>query len=536
MNRFSLTLRQTLILGAALSILLPALVLGYVESTSSFKADLETRVRMPMAQYADLLTRGMGEAIWTLNQPMANELTEAVMGSPDVVSVTVLDEDQEVFARQARPAPDGAATLREERDIVYNGTPLGRVAVELSTARVRRELLRGLVKQGVVMAVQVLLSFLFVWLLFDRRILRPLRELQADASRLARGDLDQPVGWHRRDEIGGLARAMDQMRIDLAAMIARRERAEKDLQAAQKLDNLGSLAGGVAHDMNNVLAAILAIASANLEGQPAGSALHRAFDTIAKAALRGGRMVKSLLNFARQTTAEDADVDLNGVIREVVQLLERTTLAKIDLVLDLEAQPGIIRGDASALAHAFMNLCVNAVDAMPDAGRLTLQTGNGEGEVLVRVEDTGIGMTAEVLQKALDPFFTTKPVGKGTGLGLSMVYGIVKAHKGRLDLHSEPGRGTRVSLAFPISQGADPGRPDPAGALRAPEADAGPAGSVLLVDDDDFLRGPMQELLAALGHQAALAALGHQAALAASGEEALALLEGGSSRAWCCWI
>ena len=297
------------------------------------------------------------------------------------------------------------------------------------------------------------------------------------------------------------------------------EEQQRDLQAqlqrAQKMESLGSLAGGVAHDMNNVLGAILAIASSNLEGGTAGSPLYRAFDTIAKAATRGGQMVKSLLNFARQTPMDDLEVDLNGVIRDVAQLLERTTLSKIRLERDLAPGLRTIRGDAGSLAHALMNLCVNAVDAMPSDGTLSLRTVNlDDGQVQVLVEDTGSGMPPDVLRKALDPFFTTKGVGKGTGLGLSMVYGIVKAHKGHLDIQSQVGQGTRVVLRFPASA-APPaavagGEPGTAASQRPLQ--------VLLVDDDEFLRSSVQGLLDLLGHTTVVAS---------SGEEALLRLEAG---------
>ncbi len=141
------------------------------------------------------------------------------------------------------------------------------------------------------------------------------------------------------------------------------QRLQAHLQQVQKLDSLGSLAGGIAHDMNNVLGAILAIASANLEQQPPGSPLHRTFDTLSRAATRGGEMVRNLLNFARRSPVQTRDVDLNRVIRDVTQLLERTTLAKVRLDLDLAPDLRPIMGDAGALANTLVNLAVNGVDA-----------------------------------------------------------------------------------------------------------------------------------------------------------------------------
>ena len=176
-----------------------------------------------------------------------------------------------------------------------------------------------------------------------------------------------------------------------------------------------------------------------------------------------------------------------------------------------------ILGDASALTHAFMNLCVNAVDAMPEDGTLTLQTRNLEGPwVEVLVADTGTGMSRDVMDKALDPFFTTKEVGKGTGLGLSIVYRTVKAHQGELELLSEPGLGTQVKLRFPVSRGTSLVAPTPVGRSSV----ALLAGlKVLLIDDDDLIQYSLREVIEALGCQV-------QSAY--SGEEALAALEAGA--------
>jgi PAS domain S-box-containing protein len=216
---------------------------------------------------------------------------------------------------------------------------------------------------------------------------------------------------------------------------------ERQLQQVQKMESLGVLAGGVAHDMNNVLGAILGLASASIENQPAGSPVHKTLEIIIKAAERGGAMVKSLLSFARQSPTEARALDLNGILREEVHLLERTTLSRIRLEIDFEKHLHPIRGDASALAHAFLNLCVNAVDAMSEQGTLILRTRNIEpGWVEVVVEDTGSGMAPEVLARAMEPFFTTKGPGKGTGAG--PVYGL-QHHEG------PPGRDDHRQRTWP---------------------------------------------------------------------------------------
>jgi CheY-like chemotaxis protein len=306
---------------------------------------------------------------------------------------------------------------------------------------------------------------------------------------------------------------------------SRLEQERSKLQAQvlqnQKMDSLGRLAGGVAHDMNNVLAAILGLASAHVAQEPAGSPGRTAFETIGKAAARGAEMVKGLLRFARQTPREDRLLDLNALVADVVRILKHTTLARIRLQVDLTEGLRPVRGDAGALTGALINLCVNAVDAMAGQGTLALETRNlGTDQVQVGIADTGCGMSPEVLERAMDPFFTTKPQGQGTGLGLPTAYSTVHAHGGTLDIQSEVGKGTRVLLRFPAAPGTAQPAPGPtAESGTAPGPASGAAHlRVLVVDDDDLVRISMEVLLHTLGHACELAA---------SGEEALARLETG---------
>jgi len=284
---------------------------------------------------------------------------------------------------------------------------------------------------------------------------------------------------------------------------------ENQLQQSQKMETLGKLAGGIAHDMNNVLGAILGLASANLEFQPEGSPAFRAFKTIAQAATRGGKVLKSLLGFARKYPVEERDLDPNALLCEEVQLLARTTFSKVHLDLNLAPDLLAIRGDESSLTNAVMNICVNAVESMPDNGTLTIRTRNlAPHWVEIQIQDTGVGMSREVLEHALEPFFTTKEVGKGTGLGLSLAYRTVKAHKGEMDIQSVPDQGTCVTLRFPA---CDPGRQ----AAKVVEESQVKAGmfdlKILLVDDDELIQSATRVILEALGHSVTFSRDGEQA-------------------------
>ena len=298
---------------------------------------------------------------------------------------------------------------------------------------------------------------------------------------------------------------------------AERRRLLLDLQHADKMESLGSLAGGVAHDINNVLAAIMGMASLLREAAPDPPAQAKALDTITLACTRGRDVVRSLLNFSRKDLESVAQVDLNIIAKEMVLLLAHSTLSRVQLVTEFQEPLGLIQGDGGALSHALINLCVNAVDAMPDGGRLVLRSRNLDPQwVQMEVEDNGCGMTREVHEKAVNPFFTTKPQGKGTGLGLSMVYSTVKAHGGRLEIESRPGQGTCVRMKFPA--GAPERRDSEPARETAPQADLRSL-QVLLVDDDEMIR---------IATLALLDALGCAATAFCSGEEALAHLAAGA--------
>ncbi len=275
-----------------------------------------------------------------------------------------------------------------------------------------------------------------------------------------------------------------------------RRRLESELQHLQRLESLGSLAGGVAHDMNNILAVILNLAELRLEEAPRTPEAE-AFEQVRKACLRGADLVRRLTRFARKEMESAEPIDLNRLVREQAEVLERTTLRKAEWRLDLAPELPAVMGQPAELGNALINLCLNALDAMPRGGTLDLRTRRlPGGGVELCVEDHGVGMPPEVLARALDPFFTTKPVGKGTGLGLAMVYGTMKAHGGSVELQSEVGRGTRAFLRFPpatcLAPAPVPG-PGPAAPL--------PPSRILLVDDDELIRLSVPPLLEALGLQ-----------------------------------
>ncbi|MBK7006258.1 MAG: HAMP domain-containing protein [Burkholderiales bacterium] len=228
---FTLSLRKTLMLGAGLGILLPALVLSYLQVISKMDSEIEVRLRQPMQQQADVLSRGLAAAIWNVDKDYASDLIAAVLRNPDVVSVTVTDEYQNEFARQGKTPREGGSLLIEQRDIVQNGIRVGRLMLVLTTARIHSERIGDLGRMALALVAQVAISFAVIWWLFNVRFLRPLITLQNGAQRLARGDLDKPLQWRREDEMGSLAQVLDAMRSKLATLIAERDQKNADLLA-----------------------------------------------------------------------------------------------------------------------------------------------------------------------------------------------------------------------------------------------------------------------------------------------------------------
>jgi two-component system, cell cycle sensor histidine kinase and response regulator CckA len=295
-----------------------------------------------------------------------------------------------------------------------------------------------------------------------------------------------------------------------------RRRQAAQFHRLQKMENLGMLAGSVAHDMDRLLGSILDLASAHADVQPAEGAARRAFETIVQACGLGRDQLQVLLSFAQQDRpGEQTELDLNALLRGCAESLARTpSAARIQTVLDLAPDLQSIGGDASALSGLFAELFSNAAEAMPGPGTLSLRSRNVcPGWIEVQVEDTGSGMTEDVLAKAMDPHFTSKE--HGTGMGLAAAYRTIQSHHGQVEFESEPGRGTLVRLRFPACEPgvqAPPARPEPQATRARTRL------RCLLVEDD-----PLYQRI--IGRY--LKFLGHTADTVWNGGEALAKLEAG---------
>jgi PAS domain S-box-containing protein len=301
-------------------------------------------------------------------------------------------------------------------------------------------------------------------------------------------------------------------------------KAQDALRQAQKVEAIGQLTGGIAHDFNNLLTGIIGslglvrrrMATNNLDDIP------RLMDAASAAALRAAALTHRLLAFGRRQSLDTRPNDVNRIVTGIEDLLQRTMGERIELVCRLSNDLWAASTDANQLESALLNLAINARDAMPNGGRLTIETANVQldGEyVAVSVSDTGIGMPPEVLEKALDPFFTTKPVGEGTGLGLSVIYGFTKQSRGHLRIYSEVGQGTTVRLYLPRAlQDAIDLKPV---ALETPR---GHGETILVVEDDATVRSIISDVLRDLGYNVLTAADARFAIPLLQSEEAIDLL------------
>jgi signal transduction histidine kinase/ActR/RegA family two-component response regulator len=365
-------------------------------------------------------------------------------------------------------------------------------------------------------AVAVLAGALIAFLL-SRQITRPLEQLELGTQQLQKGDFEFQIPIRGNDEVADLGCAFDEMRGSL-------KKSRESMLRSARLEAVGRLAGGVAHDFNNLVMIIkgysdMLLASAAVESRPHLEEIKRAGD-------RASALTRQLLAFSRKQILEPQVLDPNQTVRNMVKMLRVLIGEDIELVTSLADQIGRVQADPGQLEQVVMNLAVNARDAMPDGGKLVIETqgcylddayvaANSEASpghyVLIAVTDNGSGMSKETLAQIFEPFFTTKEQGKGTGLGLATVYGIVKQSRGHISVYSEVGHGTTFKVYLPALE-----KTVPVASPQSPGAAVKGAGTVLFVEDEPALR--------TLAVQS-LKKLGYTVLEAGNGLEALAVVE-----------
>jgi signal transduction histidine kinase/ActR/RegA family two-component response regulator len=414
---------------------------------------------------------------------------------------------------------------------------LGAVVVGLSLERSLAEIgrLRGAFSMltGLVVLLAVLLTILIVQV-----VVQPIKRMAAATSRIAEGDLEESIVVHTKDEVGDLARSFNRMTqklrgsrdalerysAELEEMVKQRtvqlEQAQSQLVQAEKMSAMGELVSGVAHELNNPLAGVIGY-SQLLLGEEVPERARRGLDRINREAERCKRIVQNLQVFARKHMPQKNYVGINGILQSTIDLRAyQMQVDNVEVTTHLQDDLPKTMADFHQLQQVFMNLLVNAHHAIKSAGRhgrIEVQSGELNGQIVVRVSDNGCGIPQDSLSKVFDPFFTTKEVGQGTGLGLSICYGIIQEHRGRIYATSRVGEGSTITVELPIlqprqeemeaEQAADDSllsRTDSAG-QAAPEPAASPAGpqptNILVIDDEASIVDILHETLRLDGHR-----------------------------------
>ncbi|MBS3809127.1 MAG: response regulator, partial [Desulfobacterales bacterium] len=292
-----------------------------------------------------------------------------------------------------------------------------------------------------------------------------------------------------------------------------KKRLEAQLLQSQKMEAIGTLAGGISHDFSNIMQAVLGYCQVLMQDKPEDSTDYKDLEHIEQSVKQAVAFTRQLMTFTRKVEIELQPVDLNQVVRQVKLLLKRTFPKKIDIDLRLSESLFTVNADPGQLQQVLLNIGINARDAMPGGGRLVIETANADPEegssqdcrVLLAVEDTGSGMSEEVRKQIFEPFYTTKGA-EGTGLGLAMVSNIIENHGGRISCQSQPGQGTRFNIYLPAARGP-----------AAPKSETGPASvekglgeTILVIDDEVYLRDFIETMLNRNGYRVIMAASGEE--------------------------
>jgi two-component system, cell cycle sensor histidine kinase and response regulator CckA len=369
--------------------------------------------------------------------------------------------------------------------------------------------------------VAVLAGGTLVFVVCDR-FTRPLGSLLGGVDALEKGDYEYRLNARGSDEVAQLTRAFGRMRSTLKTNEAQRQKLEDHLRQSQKMEAIGRLAGGVAHDFNNLLTVIKGHTALMMEQLDPSEPLYAGSRQIEQAADRAASLTRQLLAFCRMQVLQPKVLDLNALISDMAKMLTR--LIRADVLFSFRPGEALakVKADPGQLEQVILNFTVNAVDAMPNGGTLTIETHNVVVDenvarnrpvvplgsyVMLAVTDTGCGMDGQTKARIFEPFFTTKELGKGTGLGLATVYGVIKQSGGWIWVESEPAKGTRFEVYLPSAAAAEE-------ALAAPAAIpilAGRGETVLIAEDEDAVRELASRFLKAAGYTVLSARSGHEA-------------------------
>jgi two-component system, NtrC family, sensor kinase len=514
LRKFSaMSLRSTIAVGMAVGILLPALVLGVVLALEWRRTEFDARVATTLQQYGTMLSEAIPGSLWLADKSAAEPFVQALMLNPDLVRVVVEDEFLGTFLTSEREAPPGGEIVSSSWPVLKDDKAIGRVTVYVSTALVEQRFHAGLRQAGIGLLAQLSISFLLLWVLFERRLMFPLRKLRDDATRLARGELADPVTVLRADEMGELAHSLDQMRSrlsehivkiqelnthlelrveertqalheanrDILATMETLKSAQGEIQRSERLAALGSLVAGVAHELNTPIGTCVTVASTlhdlseqfshAVSGDLTRAALHafvgntrQASDLLVRNLANAAELISSFKQVAVDRTSAQRrafllDETINELLTTMGPQLKRYShqvSARIPQGLTLSSYPGPL---GQIVSNLIQNALLHAFEGRSE------QAGNGhifitahalgEQRVALLVSDNGVGIPEAHIGRIFDPFFTTKMGRGGTGLGLNIVYNLAtNVLGGSVRVHSSTSadtHGTSFELVIPCT-------------------------------------------------------------------------------------
>ena len=505
----TLSLRNAIVLGLVLGILMPALLIGQYIARDSYQRELDIRVRGPLGQYASMLSQSMAVPVWHIDKLGAQTFVDSVMRNPDIASIVVQDASFGTFVKIDRPELLNGQLTREIRPIVWDGEKIGQVTIQISSHLVEQNFLKNLMKGAAAILLQLIISFVLLLVLFQRRMMRPLNQLQRDVDHLGEGDLDSSIQVIRHDELGKLAQGVDSMRQRLgesmkiqanhSATLEQRvserttalnnsnqelretletlKNAQLEIQRSDRLAALGSLVAGVAHELNTPIGNSVTVASTlqafSLDFKKAldqgitRSALVRYIENNTQASemlLRNLHNAAELIgSFKRvavdRTSAQRRQYKLDEVVKETVLTMgafirQKSCEVKIEIEshIQMDGYPG-------PLGQVFTNLINNALIHgfdQRDNGLITISAHPIKSSLPAAVEliiiDDGMGISNANIGRIFDPFFTTKLGQGGSGLGLNIAYNLITdVLGGHIQVESTVGEGARFLIQLPLS-------------------------------------------------------------------------------------
>jgi len=461
----------------------------------------------------------------------------ALLGDGRVIASTLPSADaHEQFSNLFRDFLSGAKDLRAGKSIIVDGSHYLGLAGKIDSLsndqspgyvllnsyedywralRATQQLLLG------VSLCAILFGATIIWLLVNK-VTQPLRELRDSAEAVGRGDFSRRVPVHSRDECGELASAFNNMTENVQQSRAQLEKTVETLKTTQaqlvqseKLSAVGEFVAGVAHELNNPLAAVMGFAEL-LRDANMDSSYRRQLDLIHKAAQRCQKIVQSLLSFARRHQAERKPVSVNELVEAVLEIVAYSLrTGNIELVTALDAKLPLIMADGHQIQQVLLNIINNArqaIEAHQKDGKIRISSSLSGQSARITIQDNGPGISPENLRKIFDPFFTTKEVGKGTGLGLSLCYGIIKEHGGNIYADSQPGEGATFVIELPLTRELSPASAVPTSKEAEKfDPDEGASKKVLVIDDEDAILQMVGESLRRSSFQVDMAADGETA-------------------------